>query len=336
LETLNNLKINKCIEIVVVPIIANHENDQKNIGIRLDEKRLLNILSDFFAQVSITLIESRYDLNELIYRKPDLVFSGVKYFCFEKESNSNDQTIWLSDVLDTQGIAYIGSNREVLNNEYDKSRAKEIMLAASIKTAPFFTTSPEEHSHVDLLPIEFPLFIKPIIGGDSRGINADSIVHDFEGFKKKVLEIHQNQGPRSLVEPYLIGNEYSVGILEDCSTGQLQSMPVEIIPSKNELGDYILDFNVKKNDTEKVVIITSQKIKDQVSELACNAFRALGGKLFGRIDIKMDRKGTPHFLEANLLPGLGEGYFYRACFLNLNMSYEEMIVAIAKNALVEK
>jgi len=54
----------------------------------------------------------------------------------------------------------------------------------------------------------------------------------------------------------------------------------------------------------------------------------LGGKSLGRIDIRMDHRGIPHFMEANLMPGLRKGYFYRSCVLNLDMSYEDMILVL--------
>jgi D-alanine-D-alanine ligase len=70
-----------------------------------------------------------------------------------------------------------------------------------------------------------------------------------------------------------------------------------------------------------------------LSELAKKAFKALGGKSLGRIDIKMNHQGVPHFMEANLMPGLRKGYFYRSCLLNLDMSYDEMIFNIANTGL---
>ena len=63
------------------------------------------------------------------------------------------------------------------------------------------------------------------------------------------------------------------------------------------------------------------------------SFRALKGKSFGRIDFKMDHLGNPHFIEANLMPGIRKGYFYRSCLLNLNMNYEDMILKITANGL---
>ena len=53
-----------------------------------------------------------------------------------------------------------------------------------------------------------------------------------------------------------------------------------------------------------------------MKKLSKNAFTALGGKSLGRIDIKMDHRNVPHFIEANLMPGLRKGYFYRSCFIS--------------------
>ena len=48
----------------------------------------------------------------------------------------------------------------------------------------------------------------------------------------------------------------------------------------------------------------------------------------------MDHSGVPHFIEANLMPGLRKGYFYRSCVLNLDMSYEDMIFSIGQHGFI--
>ena len=102
---------------------------------------------------------------------------------------------------------------------------------------------------------------------------------------------------------------------------------------KNINGHRILDYDIKGNDHEKVIEVSDSKIFNQLSALSKNAFTALEGKSLGRIDIKMDHRGVPHFIEANLMPGLRKGYFYRSCLLHLNMSYEQMILTVADNGL---
>ena len=75
-------KINKTIEIVIVPNLGAVNSHQDNVGIILEEKKILQILSKRYRNVSITEINSEKELEALVRRKPDLVFSGVKYFFF--------------------------------------------------------------------------------------------------------------------------------------------------------------------------------------------------------------------------------------------------------------
>ena len=300
---------------------------QDNVGIILEEKKIQRILSKRYRHVLIAEINSMDDLEQLVKRKPDLVFSGVKYFYF------NNKKIWLNDYLEIFSIPYIASSKAALDNESDKNRAKNIMQLNKIRTADFFITNPGEHIKESSIPIKFPLFIKPITGGDSRGIDKNSLVFNFEEFTAKVLDIKLKLNTSSLVETYLAGKEYSVGIFEDSVDGSLRAMPIEIIVKKNIDGYCILDFDVKKNDEEEVVLVSDNEIFKKLSDIAKNSFIALGGKSLGRIDIKMDHLGKPHFIEANLMPGLQKGYFYRSCVLNLGMSYDDMIFSIANTGL---
>ena len=321
------IKIDKKIEIVVVPNLGEPNSHQDNVGIILEEKKIQRILSKRYKHVLITEINSMDDLEQLARRKPDLVFSGVKYFCF------NNKKIWLNDYLEIFLIPYIASSKAALDNESDKNRAKNIMQQNDIKTADYFITNPGEHIKESSIPIKFPLFIKQITGGDSRGIDKNSLVFNFEEFTAKILDIKLKLNTSSLVETYLAGKEYSVGIFEDSIDGSLRAMPIEIIVKKNIDGYCILDFDVKKNDEEKVVLVSDKKIFKKLTEIAINSFIALGGKSLGRIDIKMDHLGEPHIIEANLMPGLRKGYFYRSCVLNLDMSYDDMIFSIANTGL---
>ena len=136
------------------------------------------------------------------------------------------------------------------------------------------------------------------------------------------------------LEEYYLGTTHHV---EDFDI----TVDQEMIDCANTYVDYIdqrmMDLDVARPlIEEKVNMVKDIKVFNQLCTIAKNSFRALGGKSLGRIDIKMNHLGEPHFIEANLMPGLRRGYFYRSCFLNLNMSYEEMILLIAKNGLSSK
>jgi D-alanine-D-alanine ligase len=112
-------------------------------------------------------------------------------------------------------------------------------------------------------------------------------------------------------------------------------MPIEIITGKNKDGHRILDFDVKKTDQERVKKVLDENLHGQLSEMGKSVFKILGGKSFGRIDIKLCGENIPHFMEANLMPGLSKGYFFRSCALNLGIGYEQMILLIAGNRLTD-
>ena len=113
--------INKSIEIIIVPKEDDIDVNQKNVGIILDEKLIFDILSQHYKDVLITEIKTKKDLTNMALRKPDLVFSGVKYFYF------NNKKIWLNDYLELNDILYIASNKSALLKESNKSRAKKII-----------------------------------------------------------------------------------------------------------------------------------------------------------------------------------------------------------------
>lgn len=285
-------------------------------------------MSKSYEKVIVTIIKNEDDLKSLVKRKPDLVFSGIKYFTF------GSQEIWLSDYLKKHKIAYITSNKEAFENEYDKNQAKLLIKEANINTAKFFTTQPDEHELESSLPVTFPLFLKPVSRNNPEGINAQSVVFDFKKYQAKVLDIYNTQKCRTLVENYLSGKEYSVSILENKSKNILTILPVEIVAVKNKNGHKILDFDAKQSNLEEVIAIVDKKIRKEVSALAINSFMALGGKTMGVIDIKMSYNGILHFIEADFMPSFDEGYFYKAFQINENMDYEQMILRIADAGII--
>ena len=314
------------LEIITVPNPGGQKN-QKNVAITLNTKLIHDILSTVYAKVCISEITTPRCLEKLAKRKPDLVFSGVKYFEFDNAQ------IWLNDFLELNEICYIGSNHAALDREHNKGLAKSIVQKAGIITADYVVIKANSLSIHKARKMAYPVFVKPVIGGDSIGIDDLSIVFNQEQLGAKIKEIFNVLNCDVLVESYLMGREFSVGILEDEKSGVLTAMPIEIIAPKNKRGHRVLDFDIKRLDQEHVRKVKNKILHDKLSEAGKSAFVALGGRSFGRIDIKLCAKGIPHFIEANLMPGLSKGYFYRSCALNLGMTYDEMILLLCSNRL---
>ena len=324
------MKKTKYIEIVASPVLGLHLMPQKIL------LNLFEVLSKHYTKVKISIIKNLKELNELAIRNPDLVFSGIKYLGFTESAAKRDSTkkIWFSEFLDNHDILYTGSPKEAIELEFNKSKAKRIVRAQGLKTAPFFVTKHNQFKK-DEVPLSFPLFIKPLFEGDSRGIDSNSLVHNYKEYQKKVKSIFKDQNTVSLVEKYLSGKEYTVAIIQNFKNDSYQVYPIELLAQKNSKGDRILGFADKIADKERTLEIEDKNIKTMVSKLAIDSFKALGAKGHGRVDIKMDKKGVPYFLEANLVPGLGYGYFYRCYNLNTGLTHEQMILDIVKKTFAK-
>ncbi len=288
-----------------------------------------------YVSVDITIINDVTDLEALVERKPDLVFAGIKFTPITSEIGLPDK-IWLAEYLDQHGIAYTGSNQIAYMLDINKPLAKQRVLDVGLNTSPFCVVQKNQQYTSDDLTLAFPVFIKPADRGDGYGIDSNSVAHNFEQVQSKLRSITDSLQSDSLIEEYLPGREFSVAILKDEYSDDFFVMPLELVAPPDKHGVRILGKEVKSLDTERSMKIADEITKSRINRLAIDVFHALGAKDYGRIDIRMDKNGTPHFLEANLLPSLRSSpgnYFPKACLLNMNLSYEAVILRIARLGL---
>lgn len=300
---------------------------------------ILMVLSKYFAEVGVTIINNLTELEALVAARPDLVFLGMEFIPSDPALGLADSNkIWLSDVFDHHEILYTGSTQIAHDLERNKPLAKQKVLDANLKTAAFCVIKQNQSLNVGDLNLEFPLFIKPTNRGGGLGIDSDSVVHNFEQLSSKVHSIATELQSDALVEEYLPGREFSVAILKDeYSTGFLV-MPIELIAPADNRGSRILSSEIKSSNTEQALEVTDPAVKSKLTALALGVFDALAARDYGRIDIRLDANGTPYFLEANLIPSLISGYgsFPKACMLNIGLEYEPMIMKIAKLGMAHK
>ena len=324
-------KINKRIEIVSSAHLDLSQMSQRS------RQAIEVVLAKHYADVRICIVNSLADLEALVVRQPDLVFLGMECLPIDQDLGLMDPNkIWLAEYFDERGIIYTGSCRAAIEIGRDKSLAKQGIHEAGLNTAPFLVVRRNQLLKTEQLPSAFPLFVKPVSRGGGAGIDSDSIVYDLDQLKAKVLTIAIKHHSDSLVEEYLPGREFSVAILKcELSTGY-SVMPIELIAPLDRRGARLLSAEVKNADTERSIEVTDEATKLKVCKLAIDVFHALGARDYGRIDIRMDEFGTPHFLEANLIPSLKRSdgnYFPKACHLSLNLDYDSMILRIVRLAL---
>lgn len=290
---------------------------------------LFKLLSLHYVNVSICIIDNIFDLQSLVNKNPDLVFMGMKYVL----GLSGEDKVWISEYLNEHGIPHTGSSREAIELEQNKPLAKQRVLDAGLKTSAFATVKMGDSFQQKGSLLRFPLFVKPPDLGAGLGINEKSVVTNQSELNERILSLKTLYNSDALIESFLSGPEYSVAILKDHSSDKLLAMPLELKPAPNTRGHCVLSNKLKVAVLETPAVpVADPKVKNSLVELATGVFLALGACDYGRIDIRMDSSGVPHFLEANLIPCLikGSGNFPKACLMNIGMDYDEMILHIVR------
>jgi D-alanine-D-alanine ligase len=295
------------------------------------------VLSKHYDNVGITIVNSLSDLEGLVAKKPDLVFLGMKFVPSDPTIGFTDPNrTWVADYLAECGIPTTGSDSSSQKLELNKPLAKQRVLNAGLATSPFQIAKANELLVATKSLTDYPLFVKPTDRGAGAGIDSDSVVTNFEQLQAKVAAITDELDADSLIEEYLPGREFSVAVLKNEHTAGYDIMPIELIPPADDHGSRILSRHVKSDIPLAPVAVVDSALRTAICDLAINVFHALGARDYGRIDIRLDQYGVPHFLEANLIPSLIDNYgsFPKACVLNINLGYEAMILNIAHLGLM--
>ena len=295
-------------------------------------KAIVSTLQRHYTDVVLINVDNAIDINALIARAPDLVFAGIHFV--ENEAPLAGK-VWLSDILDIHNIRYTGSIKGAHRLGLNKHLAKERIAESGLKTSPFSIVRREGESIMNKKDYSYPLFVKPSNKGGGQGIDEHSIVHNFEELESKTSMIHKVQKTDALIEQYLPGREFSVAVITDQKSGHLVAMPIELVATKDTNGDRMLSHRVKVSNAEDVVEVTNLIDRSKLTDFAIAIFEALGARDYGRIDIRYDQEETPHFLEANLIPSLIDGYgsFPKAYALNLGLTYDDMLLQIVSLAM---
>lgn len=205
-------------------------------------------------------------------------------------------------LLEAYDIPYTLSDPLVCALTLDKAFAKRVVHAAGINTPRFRLVSTNQD--VDAVDLTFPLFVKPNGEGTGMGIDARSRVNTRAELRDVCRALLPRFTPPLLVEEFLPGREFTVGILE---TGPdawaIGTMEVEFLP---QAGEAIYSFENKEQCESRIrySALREPQLKQAVEALAVGAYRILECRDAGRVDVRLDGHGRPSFIEVNPLAGL--------------------------------
>ena len=233
-------------------------------------------------------------------------------------------------LLELYEVGYTFSDPLVCAATLDKAVAKRLVAAAGLQTARFHVVS--DLADVQAVALEYPLFAKPLAEGTGKGISERSRIDTPEQLADACQALLRKFEQPVLVEEFLPGREFTVGIL---GTGRqarvLGTLEIEILASPNG-GIYSYQ---SKEQCERLVRYSAAAgpVRQSVERLALEAYRALECRDGARADIRLDRGGVPAFMEINPLPGLHPTHSDLPMIATQEgMSYPELIGVIVGSA----
>ncbi|TFG19394.1 MAG: D-alanine--D-alanine ligase [Promethearchaeota archaeon] len=244
--------------------------------------------------------------------------------------------------LEMHGVPYSGSGVLTQALTLSKSRTKEILVYYKIPTPKYqlFRTGREKLKS----NLAFPLIVKPDSQGSSAGIINDSVVHTQSAMYTQIERVIHEFGSPVLVEQFLPGREFTVGILGNDPAITLpiievnfDHLPPEFAKIDSYESKWTYDVPGVNANPLKCPADIPIKLQNQIVKIALKTYKALNCFDFCRIDVRVDHLGQPHVLELNALPGLNpnpeiHSRFPLACEV-AGLSYNDMILTILNIAL---
>lgn len=260
----------------------------------------------------------------------DIIYNA----CCGIEKKSKQATV--AAMLEQLDIPFVGSGLSAHIQGLYKHIAKAIMRLVDIPTPNFqvFITG-NEPLHEDL---RFPLMVKPVHEGSGIGITRDSVVSTEGELRNKVKSVISQFNQNALVENFVCGREFTVAVIGNGN--EVEALPIKEIEffsdcvSSHEAQTY----DIKAQDLVRSICPSRIEIENPVmtkyiKDCSIKAFQALGCNDFARLDVRMDKKGNPFFLEINTLPGMHPGYSdFPQIAATAGYEYEDLILKLLECA----
>ncbi|PRY67977.1 D-alanine-D-alanine ligase [Glaciihabitans tibetensis] len=280
-----------------VVVLAGGISHERDISLRSGRR-----VADSLAEHGVSVELRDPDANLLQYlrdSRPDVIWPALH--------GASGEDGALRGLLEFIGIPFVGSRSDAARLAWDKPTAKVIAARAGVPTPKSITLTRDAfrelgassvlESIADELPI--PVVVKPAQGGSAQGV---TLVEDIADLPRAMVDAY-TYCDVALIEQKIVGTEIAIGII-DTGAGPTALPAVEIEPLS---GVYSFEARYNAGETRFYTPARlAQDVTDRAAAAAISAHTALGLRHLSRVDLIVDRAGTPWFLEANVLPGLTE------------------------------
>lgn len=222
--------------------------------------------------------------------------------------------------LDARGVPYTGCDAEASRVAFDKVLTKQRCLEAGVPTARFAVmeslTAPWPGGWAP------PVVLKPVRQGSSVGLH---FVDQIEEWPSALVEAFRYDD-KVLLEERIPGREVTVGILED------EPLPLVEVRPKGGAYDYHHKYTAGETDYLCPAPFDETTTR-RIQAAGLGAFRAVGGRDYGRVDVMVRPNGEPVVLEVNTLPGMTETSLLPKAAAAAGLSYAALCQRMIELAL---
>jgi D-alanine-D-alanine ligase len=235
-------------------------------------------------------------------------------------------------LLELYRIPYSFSDPLVCATTLDKAVAKRLVRSAGVHTPEFHVV----RTLADLrgIKLRYPLFAKPIAEGTGKGVDGRSKVTSPVALRSVCARLLRVFHQPVLVEEYLPGREFTVGILGTGAKARAIGTMEIVIKAGAPAADYSFEIKELCEQYCEYPFLKRGALRRAVESVAVEGYRALECRDGGRVDVRLDRRGRPAFIEVNPLPGLHPTHSDLPMIArDAGMSYADLIGSILQSAL---
>ncbi|ETW96350.1 MAG: hypothetical protein ETSY1_26925 [Candidatus Entotheonella factor] len=277
----------------------------------------------------VVLIEADAEVERRITQTaPDLIFNMAEGL------HGAGREAQLPALLERLQIPFTGSSARTLALGLDKAATKRVLRQHGLPTPEGVVM----HRSDQVCPLSFfPLMVKPLYEGSSKGIWGESVVLTPADLRRQVSRIVERYAQPALVETFLPGREFTVALLGNGA--HVAVLPVvEIcfaaldqaaVPIYSYEAKWLWDTLDRPLDIFHCPADIDAALADRLAGLCQRAFSALACRDWCRIDVRLDDCGNPAILEMNPLPGILPHADSHSCFpqaaAQAGMTYTDLI-----------
>jgi len=269
--------------------------------------------------------------RRLTIRKPAVVLN-----LFEGSLDDTETESYVGGLLEWSGVPYTGSPPAAMSLARAKHTAKTLLKGAGLPTADFMV--------VDELPVpactlSWPVIVKPAKQDASVGLDQKSVCTNQQQLDQRVAYILEMYGAPVLVEEFIDGREFSVALVE---VPEFRYLPPAEIVFERKAGHWpILTYAGKWSPGTPAYVGTPPKypadipprLAKKLGEIALKAFRIVGCRDYGRVDLRVTPDSKPYILEVNPNPEISDEAGFAHCLNSANMSYATFVCQMVRHAL---